>query len=381
MTIFCRLSILLIMSSAILVNAEETEKTEDVTAVQSDRFTSNEVTPAGTMFSNLMANTPAGFSLSSWMAVGNGGLADVSLVGASGNGTVGVNQLGISMKKSGEKVSFQMDALYGRDAGYFQGHHNDGNNWDNSAGFDRGAGYALALPQFYMTTNYGDTTLKLGHFLADSHTGHYSTDRFFATRTGAETLLSPYTLNGVVVHRTIGQIDYHIGWSSGINVAFNTMAGSMGENPNVTAEDTLVFGAKTNLGENTRLRYNGYTGALSGSNARDMLIFSEKYSHDFSVSHKVTDKLTLEFYYGTKQASWLKQQAFRQSAFYQLNDKMTIGQRYEVVRGIENGSTHTVGLNIHSNKLENLTLRPEIRYSKVGTADNTSFFMDAVLTY
>ena len=123
MRIFCRLSILLIMSSAILVNAEETEKTEDVTAVQSDRFTSNEVTPAETMLSNLMANTPAGFSLSSWMAVGNGGLADVSLAGALGNGTVGVNQLGISMKKSGEKVSFQMDALYGRDAGYFQGHH------------------------------------------------------------------------------------------------------------------------------------------------------------------------------------------------------------------------------------------------------------------
>lgn len=364
------------------MNAEEAEQTEHVTAVQSDRFTSNEATPAENMFSNLMANTPAGFSLSSWMAVGNGGLADVSFpAGALRDGTVGVNQLGISMKKSGENVSFQMDALYGRDAGYFQGHHNDGNNWDNSAGFDRGAGYALALPQFYMTTNYGDTTLKMGHFLADSHTGHYSTDRFFATRTGAETSLSPYTLNGVVAHRTIGQIDYHIGWSSGINVAFNTMGGSYGENPHATAEDTLVFGAKTNLGENTRLRYNGYAGALSGLNARFTMIFSEKYSHDFSVSHKVNDKLTLEFYYGTKQADWLNLQAFRQSAFYQLNDKMTIGQRYEDVRGIENGSTHTVGLNIHPNKIENLTLRPEIRYSKVGTANNTSFFMDAVLTY
>ena len=133
MRIFCRLSFLLIMSSAILVNAEETEKTGDVTAVQSHRFTSNEVTPAENMFSNMMANTPAGFSLSSWMAVGNGGLADTSHpVGALGDGTVGVNQLGISMKKSGEKVSFEMDALYGRDAGYFQGHHNDGNNWDNS---------------------------------------------------------------------------------------------------------------------------------------------------------------------------------------------------------------------------------------------------------
>ena len=382
MRIFCGLSILLIMSSAILVNAEETEKTENVTAVQSDRFKNNEGTPAENMFSKLMANTPAGFSLGSWMSVGNGGLADSSVsTGALDDGTVGVNQLGISMKKAGERVSFQMDALYGRDAGYFQGHHNDGNNWDNSAGFDRGGGYALALPQFYMTTNYGDTTLKLGHFLADSHTGHYSSDRFFATRTVAEVSLSPYTLNGVVAHRTINQVDYHIGWSSGINVAFNTMAGLITENPNAKAEDTFVFGARTNLGENTRLRYNGYAGALSGFNARSAQIISEEYSHDLSVSHKVNDKLTMEFYYGTKEGSWFNLQAFRQSAFYQLNDKLTIGHRFEDIRGIDKGRTHTVGLNIHSSKIENLKLRPEIRYSKVGTVDNTSFFMDAVLTY
>ena len=162
----------LILCSAFVVNASEPGQVEnDAESVQDSRFTNNEDMSGTNIFSKLMERTPAGFSLNSWMSIGNGALADAA--GANGNtddGTVGVNQLGLSMNKTGEKVSYHMDVLYGRDAGYFQGHHNDGNNWDNSAGFNSGDKYGVALPQFYMTTNYGETTLKLGHFLADSHT-------------------------------------------------------------------------------------------------------------------------------------------------------------------------------------------------------------------
>lgn len=374
----------LILSSVFVVNASEPGQVEtEVESVQDSRFTNNEGMSGTNMFSKLMDRTPAGFSLNSWMSIGNGALADAA--GANGitdDGTVGVNQLGLSMNKTGEKVSYHMDVLFGRDAGYFQGHHNDGNNWDNSAGFNNGDKYSFALPQFYMTTNYGETTLKLGHFLADSHTGHYSSDRFFATRTGAEVALSPYTLNGVVAHRSIGDVDYHIGWSSGINVAFNTMAGTgtgtAGDNRTVGG-DTLIFGAKTALSEKTHLRYNGYQGSLSGFNASANTVINDSYSHDLTVSHEANDKLTLEFYYGTKTGADIH--AFRQSTFYKLSDVMTIGQRYEDVRGGVKASTHTVGLNIKSSKFERLTLRPEIRYSKVGATDNTSFFMDAVFAY
>lgn len=382
MTTLRRFSILLVMCSAVFVNADETEQTDNTAAVQNDRFTNDEATPAGNMFSKLMAKTPAGFSLNSWMAVGNGGLADVSsATGVTDDGTVGVNQLGLSMNKTGENISLHMDVLYGRDAGYFQGHHNDGNNWDNSAGFDYGGGYGIALPQFYMTTNFGDTKLKLGHFLADSHTGHYSSDRFFATRTGAEASLSPYTLNGVVAHRSIGQVDYHVGWSSGINVAFNAMNGTSGE-PVITTGDTFIFGATTALSEKIHLRYNGYSGSTSSLNALSSGVNDGGYNHDLSVSYKANDKLTLEFYYGTNlNEATADVHAFRQSAFYRLNDSLSIGHRYEDVRGDIKGSTQTVGLNIHSSKFENLTLRPEIRHSKFDGDDSTSFFMDAVFTY
>jgi len=377
----------LILSSAFVVNASEpAPAANDAESAQDSRFTNDEAMSGSNIFSKLMEKTPADFKLNSWMSIGNGALADAN--GANGadgitdDGTVGVNQLGLSMNKTGEKVSYHMDVLFGRDAGYFQGHHNDGNNWDNSAGFNNGDKYSFALPQFYMTTNYGETTLKLGHFLADSHTGHYSSDRFFATRTGAEVALSPYTLNGVVAHRSIGDVDYHIGWSSGINVAFNTMAGAgtgtAGDN-RVVGGDTLIFGAKTALSDKTHLRYNGYQGSLSGFNAFANTVVNDSYSHDLTVSHQANDKLTLEFYYGTKTGADIH--AFRQSAFYQLNDVMTVGQRYEDVRGAVKASTHTVGLNIKSSKFERLTLRPEIRYNQVGAADNTSFFMDAVFAY
>ena len=377
----------LILSSAFVVNASEpAPAANDAESAQDSRFTNDEAMSGSNIFSKLMEKTPADFKLNSWMSIGNGALADAN--GANGadgitdDGTVGVNQLGLSMNKTGEKVSYHMDVLFGRDAGYFQGHHNDGNNWDNSAGFNNGDKYSFALPQFYMTTNYGETTLKLGHFLADSHTGHYSSDRFFATRTGAEVALSPYTLNGVVAHRSIGDVDYHIGWSSGINVAFNTMAGAgtgtAGDN-RVVGGDTLIFGAKTALSDKTHLRYNGYQGSLSGFNAFANTVVNDSYSHDLTVSHQANDKLTLEFYYGTKTGADIH--AFRQSAFYQLNDVMTVGQRYEDVRGAVKASTPTVGLNINSSKFERLTLRPEIRYNQVGAADNTSFFMDAVFAY
>ncbi len=384
---FLLTSSFVILSSAFVVNASEpNQAANDAESVQDSRFTNDEAMSGGNIFSKLMERTPAGFSLNSWMSLGNGALADAS--GANGadgvtdDGTVGVNQLGLSMNKTGEKVSYHMDFLFGRDAGYFQGHHNDGNNWDNSAGFDSGDKYGVALPQFYMTTHYGDTTLKLGHFLADSHTGHYSSDRFFATRTGAEVSLSPYTLNGVVAHRTIGEVDYHIGWSSGINVAFNTMAGSgTGTNNDnrTVGGDTLIFGAKTAISDKTSLRYNGYRGSLSGFNAFNNTVVNDAYSHDLTLTHEMNDKLTLDFYYGTKTGVDLH--AFRQSAFYQFNDRIAIGQRFEDVRGGVTGTTHTVGMNIKSSKFDNLTLRPEIRYSKVGSTDTTSFFMDAVLTY
>ncbi len=374
----------IMISSAFVVNASEPNQVaNDADSVQDSRFTNDEAISGGNIFSKLMERTPAGFSLNSWMSIGNGALADASgATGGTDDGTVGVNQLGLSMNKTGENVSYHMDVLYGRDAGYFQGHHNDGNNWDNSAGFDSGGKYGVALPQFYMTTNYGDTTLKLGHFLADSHTGHYSGERFFATRTGAEVSLSPYTLNGVVAHRTIGEVDYHIGWSSGINVAFNTMAGSgTGTNNDnrTVGGDTLIFGAKTDINDKTSLRYNGYRGSLSGFNALNNTVINDAYCHDLTLSYQMNDKLTLDFYYGTKTGVDLH--AFRQSAFYQLSERIAIGQRYEDVRGAVAGSTHTVGMNIKSSKFDNLTLRPEIRYSKVGSTDTTSFFMDAVLTY
>ena len=104
----------LILSSVFVVNASEPVQVEtEVESVQDSRFTNNEGMSGANMFSKLMDRTPAGFSLNSWMSIGNGALADAA--GANGitdDGTVGVNQLGLSMNKTGEKVSYHMDVLF-----------------------------------------------------------------------------------------------------------------------------------------------------------------------------------------------------------------------------------------------------------------------------
>ena len=113
-------SFFLILCSAFVVNASEPGQVEnDAESVQDSRFTNNEDMSGTNIFSELMERTPAGFSLNSWMSIGNGALADAA--GANGitdDGTVGINQLGLSMNKTGENVSYHMDVLFGRDAGY-----------------------------------------------------------------------------------------------------------------------------------------------------------------------------------------------------------------------------------------------------------------------
>ena len=93
------------------------------------------------------------------MAVGNGGLADTD--GSTGfvdPGNIGINQLGFSMDKAGDKYRLHLDLLYGRDAASFQSHQNAGNGWDNSAGFDHDD-HAWALPQAFVEVAVGDGTI------------------------------------------------------------------------------------------------------------------------------------------------------------------------------------------------------------------------------
>ena len=328
----------------------------------------------------LFRNEPAGMTVRGWMAVGNGGLPDHSVLGNLDPTNTGLNQLGISMDKAGEKYRLHLDLLYGRDAVAFRSAENAGNGWDNSAGFVHDD-HAWALPQAFAEASVGDLTVRGGHFLMTSHSGLYSTDRFFATRTTSEFSIEPYTLSGVVVDGKLGQMDTTVGWVAGTNTGFDSMtpAGS----------STFVLGLGRSVGDKWSVRYDALVGDVGFRNAfADGVGIANSYYHALTARCAASDKLTVEMthVYQNLKSDNIDTSVVRQAAFYVLSDSLTLGQRYERYSssldgarlGIESAS---VGLNYRNASWSNVLLRPEIRWEEIDGSSRTDFYMDVVVTF
>jgi len=339
------------------------------TTVNQDEPAAEEAEATAEAF-KLFKNDPAGVKISSWMAIGNGGLVDTSLDnGFVDPGNIGINQLGFSMDKAGEKYRLHLDLLYGRDAVGFQSHQNAGNGWDNSAGFDHDD-HAWALPQAFVEGAVGDWTIKGGHFLFGSHTGQYSTDRFFATRTVTEGVISPFTLTGVTLTGKVGEVDTTLGWAAGANTGFDTDSAD---------NSVFVIGARRALGEKLSVSYD----ALIGDHNLTVVGVAVDYYHELTASYAASDKLTLDMtHVYSLDVSGNTARVIRQSAYYSLSDTMTLGQRYESFRrGAAQLETASVGINYQRPNWSNVMLRPEIRWDDDGTDQQTEFYMDVVVTF
>ena len=340
------------------------------TTVNQDEAAAEEAEATAEAF-KLFKNDPAGMKITGWMAVGNGGLADQTISnGFVGPGNIGINQLGFSMDKAGEKYRLHLDLLYGRDAAPFQSHQNAGNGWDNSAGFDHDD-HAWALPQAFIEGTVGDWTVKGGHFLFASHTGQYSTDRFFATRTTTEGLIRPFTLTGVTMSGQVGDVDTTLGWAAGVNTGFDTDSSD---------NSVFVIGAKRGLGEKLSVSYD----ALIGDHNASIVAFPSNYYHELTAAYTASDKLTvaLTHIYTADPNNNIPDRTIRQSAYYILSDTMTLGQRYESYRiAAAQLESASVGINYRPPNWSNVMLRPEIRWDDDGTDQQTEFYMDFVVTF
>ena len=339
------------------------------TTVNQDEAAAEEAEATAEAF-KLFKNDPAGMKINGWMAIGNGGLADTNFFNGSVDpGNIGINQLGFSMDKVGEKYRLHLDLLYGRDAASFQSHENAGNGWDNSAGFDHDD-HAWALPQAFVEGDVGDWTVRGGHFLFAGHTGQYSTDRFFATRTSWESLNRPFTLTGVTLSGQVGDVDTTFGWAAGVNTGFDTDSSD---------SSVFVIGARRGLGDKLSVSYDALIGDHNGN-----LIGSEvyEYYHEASASYAASDKLTVQLTHLYIGAASRTVRAIRQSAYYVLSDTMTLGQRYECVRGdADTQESLSVGINYQRPNWSNIMLRPEIRWDDQNGTDQTEFYMDVVVTF
>ena len=362
------------------VNAVVTDNQLLASAVISQDAPTEDKADAAAEAFKLFKNDPAGVEINGWMAIGNGALADDLFNSVSGRvnpGVTGLNQLGISMDKAGDKFRFHLDVLYGRDAGLFQSNNNAGNGWDNSAGFVHGD-HAMALPQAFAETTAGDWTIKAGHFLANGPSGQYSTDRFFATRTQAEHTYSPITLTGVTGRRKIGETDVTIGWVAGTNTGFDNMS---------TAEKngTFVLGLERSLGDKLSFSYNALFGDTSGINSQTLSnAFEQSYHHNLTLNYETSERLSVAFTH--IYSEWpgdFTVSVLRQTAYYVVSDHITLGQRYENTSSSFGFAAESlsVGMNYQSTRWSNVLLRPEIRWSSHLLGSETDFFMDVVITF
>ena len=347
--------------------APEAEASQDEEAATAEAF-------------RLFRNDPAGIQVRGWMAVGNGGLPDHSPADILDPTNTGLNQLGISMDKAGEKYRLHLDLLYGRDAVAFRSAGNAGNGWDNSAGFVHDD-HAWALPQAFAEASVGDLTVRGGHFLMNSHSGLYSTDRFFATRTASEYSIEPYTLSGVVVDGKLGQMDSTVGWVAGTNTGFDSMT--------PTGSSTFVLGLGRSVGDKWSVRYDALVGDVGFRNAfADGISRANSYYHALTTRYVASDRLTVEVthVYQNLKRDNIDTSVVRQAAFYVLSDSLTLGQRYERYSSSFDGTSletdsASVGLNYRNASWSNVLLRPEIRWEEIDGSSSTDFFMDVVVTF
>ena len=364
------------------VNAVVTDNQLLATAVISqDAPTEDKAEEAAEAF-RLFKNDPAGLEINGWMAIGNGALADMNLTSGSLNpGVTGLNQLGISLDKAGDKFRLHLDVLYGRDATVFRSFGNAGNGWDNSAGFVHGD-HAMALPQAFAETTAGDWTIKAGHFLANGPSGQYSTDRFFATRTLTEAFFDAKILTGVIGSRKIGKTAVTIGWAAGTNTGFDNMSSA-------EQNGTFVLGLERNLGDKWSVTYNALFGDMSlGDHPVAGDVLEQSYNHNLTINYEASDRLKFELthiYRETNAVDELTFYGYRQTAYYVLSDKIKLAQRYEyhthsnfLDQSVESLS---VGMNYQNSRWSNVLLRPEIRWENVDDISQTDFFMDVVITF
>lgn len=293
-------------------------------------------------------------------------------LGKAPDETVGVNQLGISLAKTRESYRTQIDLLYGRDAYHFQSFMNEQNQWDLSDSFSHGA-YAIAIPQLFVETTLNDWAIKAGHFLFNSTSGLYSNDRFFASRTFAETaFLGPHTLSGITAARQFEKTEMTVGWAAGANTGFASDSES---------SDVFVLGANHQFSDKLILTYSALIGDFIAFPFEDT-----DYYHELNIAYQLFDNLTLDVTH-VEYNTTASFEIWRQSAHYKINDTLTLGERYEsfvadtlVIESV------SVGLNYHREGWNNAVLRPEFRWSKSQddqppTERETTFIMDAVFHF
>ncbi|GAB5443806.1 MAG: porin [Fuerstiella sp.] len=263
---------------------------------------------------------------------------------------------------------FRADIMYGVDASDTQSFGNPPGSFDNAAAWDRGAGYGWAMPQLYGEIASGDWSLKLGHFYTlIGYEVVTAPDNFFYSHALTMYNSEPFTHTGALLTYAAGDATIYAGWTAGWDTGFDNFNGG----------SSWLGGFAVPMGDNVTFTYistAGNFGARAGGPD------SDGYSHSLLFDVAVTDNLNYIFQSDVVRWGTDDDVGINQYLIYSINDKIGVGTRVEWWKN-EGASQYAATFGVNVRPMDNLILRPEIRHDWHLPGTQTTFGMDAILTF
>ncbi len=271
---------------------------------------------------------------------------------------------------------FRMDAMYGVDAGDTQSFGNPAGSFDNGGSFSRGAGYGFAIPQLYAEVANGDWSVKAGHFYTlIGYEVVTAPDNFFYSHALTMFNSEPFTHTGVLAtYSASDDTTIYGGWTAGWDSGFDSLNGG----------SSFLGGFSTAAGENATFTYIATAGNFglrsNGGNG---------YSHSLLLDIALSDDLNLVLQSDLVRISSVGDDDIGVNTYLikSINDKLGAGVRAEWWKN-EGNSQYAITWGLNVKPMDNLIIRPEIRYDwdlngagRGGEDDVATFGIDAIVTF
>ena len=320
------------------------------------------------------------------------------------NTTPAFNALYISgVKKAhtdgcGYDIGFGVDFMFGEDSRIFRSARGLDQNWYTghmynpvSGDYDKPS-YGFAMPQLYLEAAINYWTVKLGHFYSLlGYEGATADSRFFYTK-GIICQLTPVSQTGVLTSfNGFENLDVTVGWVNGLNNGFD----------NSEYNEGMVTGAFTyHINNCAYVKYAFLAGTADLGGFFGLNLFPHMKStgsiHNFILDLKLTrylESVSLLYY---SDFGGITNLALGQHLYYDLNCCAKAGFRAEWMKntfmGLETElTTLALGLNLHPNGIQNLYIRPELRYDHAsgmlgsmmlnGNSDQLTIGFDVMMTF
>lgn len=292
----------------------------------------------------------------------------------------------------GFDIGYSIDFMFGEDYRILRSVRGLDQDWYTGHMSDGRLSYGFAMPQAYLEVVINNWSVKMGHFYGlVAYEGGIANARFFYTK-GLLCSVSTGVLTGIMsTYSGFQNFDISLGWINGWGNGFD----------NSKYGEGMVQGAFTyHLNKYASIKYAflsgtsdisvplGGLGPIAPATAK-----GNTTVHNTVLDLQLTSRLESVslFYYGNFDSNSVY--IWGEHLYYDLNCCAKLGFRAEWMKALIDGddselTTIGLGLNLHPEGIQNLYVRPEIRYDKStntdllnGRADQFTIGFDVMLTF